>query len=92
MNIPTLLDVTRHGKAGLKLLESRARHCGIDFDRLSQTHPEVARDLARCCALCESKSRCARDLRKDAENEVWQTYCPNRDTFAALCKPGATGV
>lgn len=89
MDVSTLLDVTRHGKDGLKLLETRARHCGIDFDSLSQSRPEVARDLARCCALCQSKSRCARDLRKDADNEIWQSYCLNRETFDALCKPEA---
>lgn len=86
MDVSTLLDVTRHGKEGLKLLESRAHYCGVDLGILNETHPEVARDLARCCSLCPSKSRCARDLRKDPGNEVWQSYCPNRETFAAFCK------
>lgn len=84
MSIPALLEATAHGAAGLKLLELRARQCGVDVATLSRMHPEVARDLARCCALCRSKPRCARDLRADPENEIWQTYCPNRETFRAI--------
>jgi len=84
MNISALLDVAGQGTAGLKLLELRAHQCGIDLGNLGRAHPGVARDLARCCALCRRKSRCARDLRADPKNGVWRTFCPNRETFDAL--------
>lgn len=84
MNVSTLLEVTAHGTAGLKLLELRAHQCGIDLGSLGRVHPGVARDLARCCALCRRKSRCARDLRADPKSEAWRTYCPNRETFGAI--------
>lgn len=84
MNISTLQEVTGHGTAGRNLLERRAHQCGIDLEHLSRSDSAVARDLARCCGVCLSKSRCARDLRADPENEVWRTYCPNRETFDAI--------
>jgi hypothetical protein len=84
INIPALLEVTGHSTAGLKLLDLRAHQCGIDLNTLRHTQPDVARDLVRCCALCRSKSRCARGLRGDPQNETWQTYCPNRQTFDAI--------
>jgi hypothetical protein len=84
INIPALLEVTGHGTTGLRLLELRAHQCGIDFNALRRAHPDVVRDLVRCCALCRSKSRCARGLRVDPESEDWQTYCPNRQTFDAI--------
>jgi hypothetical protein len=84
LNIPALLEVTGQGTTGLRLLDLRARQCGVDLDTLRRTQPDVVRDLVRCCALCRSKSRCARGLRADPENENWQTYCPNRQTFDAI--------
>lgn len=79
-----LIEVANRGSGGLDLLESRAKHCGIDFDELGQAQPDVARDLARCCALCRSKARCSRDLCLHPQNTVWRSYCCNSETFTAL--------
>lgn len=66
------------------LLNKRLRRLGIDPAKLCAAEPAVAQDLARCCALCGSKSRCARDLDRKADTADWRTYCPNEQTIGAL--------
>lgn len=84
MNVTNLLEVTDCGGTAVKLLERRAIHAGVDLESLNQAHPEIARDLARCCALCASTARCARDLKRRPESNAWRHYCPNRETLDAI--------
>ena len=63
------------------LLGGRLEILGVDPDTLERSAPEYARDLARVCALCDSKARCARDLKRRPESGIWRTYCPNEQTM-----------
>jgi hypothetical protein len=80
----TLLKVGSQGNGPPVLLNRRLRLLGIDPEQLRRREPAVAQDLARCCALCGSKSRCARDLARKPGSESWRTYCPNETTLEML--------
>lgn len=79
-----LLRISGGGLRWLALLTQRMRRLGLDFDTLNTDQPVIARDLALCCARCDSKLRCAHDLRVSSQNEAWRKYCANGDTFDAL--------
>lgn len=79
-----LVRLCGRGTEWQTLLTSRLQASGIGIDVLNRTEPEVARDLARCCAQCGSKARCARDLKRQPKSEDWRTYCANEQTLDAL--------
>lgn len=80
----TLLKIAGQGNGPPALLDRRLRLLGIVPETLRWHEPAVAQDLARCCALCGVKSRCAQDLVRHPESEDWRAYCPNGPTLEAL--------
>jgi hypothetical protein len=78
----SLLEIS--GRGPPVLLNRRLHALGINPERLQRAEPRVAQDLARCCALCECKSRCARDLVRRPDNGIWRTYCASAATLDAL--------
>lgn len=80
----SLQKLAGFGNSRPVLLNRRLRHLGFDPDKLYFSRPAVAQDLARCCALCGSKSRCAKDLDRRPNSADWRNYCPNGQTLAAL--------
>jgi hypothetical protein len=80
----TFMQVASQGGGPPVLLHRRLRLLGIDAEQLRKREPAVAQDLARCCALCSSKSRCARDLARNPRGGNWRIYCPNTSTLEAL--------
>jgi hypothetical protein len=87
----TLLKVAGQGSGPPVLLNRRLRLLGIDPEQLRRSEPAVAQDLARCCALCGSKSRCARDMAREPKSESWRAYCLNEPTLEML-RPGLVGM
>ena len=43
------------------------------------------RDLRRCKS-CSYREACAVDLKRDPNDPVWETYCPNTGAFIALAE------
>jgi hypothetical protein len=80
----SLLKIAGRGRGQPILMNRRLRSLGIDPAKLSAAEPAIAQDLARCCALCGSKSRCARDLARSPGKPDWRGYCPNEPTIGAL--------
>ena len=80
----SLVRIAGQGRGPPVLLNRRLRALGIDPEHLRRSEPAVAQDLARCCALCGCRSRCARDLSRQPASENWRTYCVNEQTLAAL--------
>ncbi|HJS06804.1 MAG TPA: hypothetical protein VJ809_04065 [Pirellulales bacterium] len=80
----TLLKIAGQGSGPPALLNRRLRLLGIDPGALQRREPAVAQDLARCCALCGSRSRCARDLASNSGGSKWRSYCPNEPTLEML--------
>jgi hypothetical protein len=70
---PDHRDLLRRRLTSLQLdpeLNAPAQYCAL-------------RDLERVCTLCDSKSRCERDLANSNGTE-WREYCPNIATFDSL--------
>lgn len=80
----TLMTIAARGSGPPVLLNRRLALLGIDPEQLRRREPAAAQDLARCCALCGSKARCARDLASKSAGDHWKDYCPNEPTLAAL--------
>jgi hypothetical protein len=91
LDTSTLMKIAARSSSGPPvLLNRRLALLGIDPEQLRRREPAVAQDLARCCALCGSKARCARDFAGKSASDHWKDYCPNEPTLAALMpqKPG----
>jgi hypothetical protein len=78
----SLLEISGRGRP--VLLNRRLYALGISPERLQRAEPRVMQDLARCCALCDCKSRCARDLARRPDSGIWRGYCVNAHTIEAL--------
>ena len=42
--------------------------------------------IRRRCKSCGYREACAVDLKRDPNNPVWETYCPNAETLVALAE------
>ena len=80
----TLMQIAARGSGAPVLLNRRLALLGIDPEQLRRREPAVAQDLARCCTLCGSKSRCAKDMVRDPGAADWRSYCLNESTLTAL--------
>ncbi len=82
-----LYALTLTSSGALQSLSKRLSHAGLSEDELAVDHADVLRDMRRVCSQCESKARCARDLKR----ERWAIptkYCPNEQTLLALTSEG----
>ena len=84
LDAASLIQIAAHSNGPPVLLNRRLALLGIDSEQLRRREPAAAQDLARCCALCGSKARCARDLASKPASSQWKDYCPNEPTLAAL--------
>jgi hypothetical protein len=78
----SLLEISGGGPPAL--LNRRLYALDINPERLQRAEPRIAQDLVRCCALCGCKPRCARDLVRRPDSDIWRTYCANASTLEAL--------
>lgn len=67
------------------LLSLRLSHAGLSEDELAANRGDVLRDLRRTCSHCQSRTRCARDL-KHERRATPAKYCPNESTLQALAR------
>ena len=76
------------------LLRRRLTALGLDPELFSSAQSGALRDLERVCTLCGSKSRCERDVARNASGAEWRGYCLNVATLDALLReskaPGST--
>jgi hypothetical protein len=77
-----LRELVKQGPRGADLLTKRLRALGID--PADPALLEIKKDLQRCCAFCDSKRECARDLKTDPHSPAWTAYCPNEAALSAL--------
>jgi hypothetical protein len=67
-----------------QLLPRRMAALELDWDKLALLRPSTVRELVERCTTCENPDQCEWDLRQDATNPTWQTYCPNAAKLMAL--------
>lgn len=79
MQIHNALAISRDN-----LLGCRLAMLGLDLGAIESRGGEMYETVKRRCASCEFHEACELDLRRDPNDPVWQTYCPNRATLMAL--------
>lgn len=78
-----LSALTFQPSGSIQSLSKRLSHAGLSEDQLAAAHADVLRDMRRVCSECQSKARCARDL-KHERRATPAKYCPNEQTLRAL--------
>ena len=53
---------------------------------LDATNRGTFNEIMRRCKSCGYRDACAVDLKRDPNNPVWETYCPNTGAFIALAE------
>lgn len=68
------------------LPESRMTRLGLDPAAFHRADPDTFIDVLRECARCSVREICNADLRRDPNDRVWESYCPNVRTFLAFAR------
>jgi hypothetical protein len=66
------------------LLHRMLKVLGLDEVAIKQHDPLVFRDLERCCAMCDVKTRCRNEFKKGTARLHFEEFCPNSVTLKAL--------
>ena len=66
------------------LLSCRMAMLGLDLSAIESCGGQVFEVIKRRCASCDFRDACAVDIRRDPNDPVWETYCPNTATLIAL--------
>lgn len=68
----------------LDLLHCRMEMLGLDVDAIERADRGAVDEIKRRCTSCDSREACVVDLKRDPNNPVWETYCPNSGVFNLL--------
>lgn len=75
----------------LRSLSTHVSRVGLSEDELAAVRGKVLHDMRRVCCQCQSKARCASDLRHE-----WRAspakYCPNGRALRALADEAHQGA
>jgi hypothetical protein len=69
-----------------ELLDCRMAMLGLDRDAIEGGNSETLDEIQRRCTRCGVREACAVDLKRDPNNPVWETYCPNSGALVALAE------
>ncbi len=70
------------------LLDCRLAMLGLDRHVIKQGDSETFELIRRHCKKCGVREACAVDLKRDPNNPVWETYCPNAGVLNRLTEAG----
>jgi len=68
----------------LDLLDCRMTMLGLDLYAIGSD--QIFEELRHRCVNCEWQEACATDLRRDPNNPIWETYCPNAAALGRLAE------
>jgi hypothetical protein len=67
-----------------ELLDCRMAMLGLDPHVIECGDRETFDQINRRCTRCGFREACTVDLKRDPNNPVWESYCPNSATLNAL--------
>jgi hypothetical protein len=67
-----------------ELLGCRMAMLGLDPCVIKSGDGEAFDQIKRRCTRCEFREACAVDLKRDPNNPVWESYCPNSAALNTL--------
>jgi hypothetical protein len=70
-----------------ELLECRMEMLGLDRYAIEATDRKTLEEIMQRCARCGVREACTVDLKRDPNNPVWETYCPNAAALIGLTEP-----
>ena len=70
--------------SGDDLLGCRVAMLGLDLDTIESRSREIFETIKRRCMACDHGEACELDLKRDPNDPVWETYCPNIAVLIAL--------
>ncbi len=79
-----LTRLAAKGPNSAALLSERLTALHLQPDAIATNAPALMQDMQRLCSLCSEHGRCRRDLKRDPNDPVWKSYCPNEPTLDAL--------
>jgi len=84
---------TRHARSSGKrinredhdeLLGCRMAMLGLDLFAIKDGNNTILKEIMRRCADCGYREACAADVKRDPNDPVWETYCPNAEALLRL--------
>jgi hypothetical protein len=82
-NMRSNAKVTTDGKRD-DLLVCRMAMLGLDLHEIECGDGETLDNIKRRCTTCNVREACVVDLKRDPNNPVWESYCPNSEALIAL--------
>jgi len=67
-----------------EILGCRMAMLGLDLFAIGGGNKAALEEIMRCCADCGYRESCSADLKRDPNDPVWETYCPNAEALLRL--------